>query len=323
MRIRWSAVFFGYLHCLGILLAKYIMFVIEVNKNGRIAYQTKLFAKRCQYLLYYKSYVDLSTTILITLGLKLVASAYLSKQKREKFAWRSIFTQEIHDVFLPDINVSRHYESHHCRLNSFRQYEEQQKHRKKHLSRALTHPKHTPDMNEPTAKKNSSIFFYRMWIKFCCYAHHWNYVCVFVSVWVASAMKNIFHLIFHLGECMQPFTTTIQWWRDTAKSQFLPLNIAVAAFQMYHGSMLSCAFSICMDESFHRNDGGVSVVFVAWDCDSFIAHMFCTFSWISSNNKRHKCSDVQYRQCSHWMDECIYTLIHKHSYTNTISHLNP
>lgn len=31
-----------------------------------------MFVKRCQYLLYYKSYVDLSTTTLITLGLKLV-----------------------------------------------------------------------------------------------------------------------------------------------------------------------------------------------------------------------------------------------------------
>lgn len=35
-----------------------------------------MFVKRCQYLLYYKSYVDLSTTTLITIGLKLVYSKH-------------------------------------------------------------------------------------------------------------------------------------------------------------------------------------------------------------------------------------------------------
>lgn len=95
-----------------------------------------MFVKRCQYLLYYKSYVDLSTTTLITLGLKLVyniqhRASNISSSTYTKWAGYSTLSAMCvwcvwvskcvypRDLSQPDINVSRLYESHHCRLDSF------------------------------------------------------------------------------------------------------------------------------------------------------------------------------------------------------------
>lgn len=52
--------------------AKYVEFAeIKKKKKRPHSYQA-MFVESCQYLLYYKSYVDLSTTTLITLGLEML-----------------------------------------------------------------------------------------------------------------------------------------------------------------------------------------------------------------------------------------------------------
>lgn len=49
-----------------------------------------MFVERCQYSLYYKSYVDLSTTTLITLGLEMLPfTRHGALRKMRAGTWRS------------------------------------------------------------------------------------------------------------------------------------------------------------------------------------------------------------------------------------------
>lgn len=66
--------------------AKYVE-LAEIKKERPHSYQA-MFVERCQYLLYYKSYVDLSTTTLITLGLEMLTlTQHGSEQKIRAGKW--------------------------------------------------------------------------------------------------------------------------------------------------------------------------------------------------------------------------------------------